>query len=189
MPMEDRRRWLRWVGLYLLLMATAIALVLHYVIARAVFWKMQNNLVAAQEEQLLRSHSEYKTIASYQAALGQDVSACTRDLESILAYGHDQARIGAILLSLMETLPAGIGLGTINYDGESRKLAFEAVFPVALKLEEKLTPPKLVTLWEKNPQLSKYVKQFEMENTERILLGGVESMCWRFSAVVGGGGK
>ncbi len=186
LPLELRRKWLRWVVLYLLLMAVAIALILNHVVSQMIFWRGQQRLVSTQVAQMLRVHPEYKSVADCKKTLGEEVSACIRDMESILSFGGDQGRIASILLALVEPLPTGLGLGTVNYDGETRKISFDVIMPASLKLEGKITPPKLVALWEKTPLLSKYLSQVEMENSERTRPGGVEALCWRFSAIVGG---
>jgi len=185
-PLELRRKWLHWVALYFLLLAIAIALILNHVVTRTIFWQSQHTLVVSQEAKLLGAHPEFKSLNDYKKFLGTEVSACARDLESILTFGKSQGRLASILLSLIESLPDGLGLGTVNYDNESRKISFDVLMPVTLKLDGKVTPPKLMALWEKHPLLSKILTQVEMENSERIRSGGVETMCWRFSAVMGG---
>lgn len=188
LPLEQRRKWLHWLALYLLVMAVAIAFVLHLVITRSLHWHAQYDFVVGQEYKLLMSHPQYKSVEHFKNALGAEVSACLRDLDCILKFGNDEQRIAAILLSLMEPLPVGLGLGAFHYDGGSRKVVFDILMPTALKQDEKTSPPKLVALWEKHPLLSRCFKQLEMENSERTRLGGGEMMCWRFSAIMGGSG-
>lgn len=188
LPLEQRRKWLHWLALYLLLMAGAIAVVLGYVIKRSMFWQTQHDLMVAREYKLLLAHPQYKSVNEYKQALGGEVSACLRDLDCILAFGHDDQRIAAVLLSLMEPLPVGLGLGTVHYDGASRKLIFDVLMPAALQQDEKISPPRLVGLWETHPLLSQSLRQMELENSERMRYGGVEVMCWRFSAIIGGSG-
>lgn len=186
LPLELRRKWLHWVVLYLLLMAAGIALALNYCVERSAFWRGQSQLVNAQESKLLRKQAGFKSVEDYQLSLEREVSACMRDLDSVLKFGQDHNRIASILLSLIEPLPVGLGLGTVNFEGATRKIVFEVHMPVTLKIHEKISPPKLVALWEKHPVLSQYLKQIEMENSERIRNGAGEVMSWRFSAVIGG---
>lgn len=186
MPLEQRRKWLHWVALYLLLMAVAIALTMSHVLTRVMYWRAQQGLVADQEYKILSSNSGFRTVADYRKALGEEYSACVRDMEAVMKSGQAQGRIASILVSLIEPLPPGLALGLVNYDGEARKLSFDVVMPISMRLDGKITPPKLVSLWEKHPLLSKCLSHVEMENSERARAGGVEAMCWRFSAVVGG---
>ncbi|MEI6166323.1 MAG: hypothetical protein WCS52_03940 [bacterium] len=186
MPLELRRKWLHWVALYLLLMALAIALTLNQVFKRALYWKSQQTLVAAQEQKILVNHPGFRTIGDYEKMLGQEYSACVRDMEAILKFGQAQGRIASILISLIDPLPSGLSLGSVCYDGDSKKITFDVIMPLSLKQDAKITPPKLITLWEKQPLISKNLSQVEMENSERVRLGGQEAMSWRFSAVMGG---
>lgn len=185
MPLELRRKWLHWVALYLVLMAAAIALLLHQVVSKIVFLRSQHSLSAAQEEKWLGAHPEYKTLDDYKKALRKEVSASVRDLDSILTFGRDQGRVASILLSVMETLPSELGMGALNYEVETGKMDFEVFVPAALTLERKISPPMLVSLWEKHPLLSKSLTQIVMGNSERVRKGKGEVMCWRFSAVIG----
>jgi hypothetical protein len=107
-------------------------------------------------------------------------------MEAILNFGQAQGRIASILMSLIEPLPTGLTLGSVCYDGDSKKIIFDVIMPLSLNLDGKVTPPKLVILWEKQPLLSKFLSEVEMENSERVRLGGQDAMSWQFSAVMGG---
>ena len=186
MPLEQRRKWLHWVALYLLLMSFAIALTLSQVFRRTSYWKSQQAIVAAQEQRMLATHPGVPTIGAYKTILGKEYSACVRDMESIILFGQVQGRIAPILMSLIDPLPTGYSLGSVSYDGDSGKITFDVIMPLSLKQEGNITAPKLITLWGNQPLLSKKLSQIEMENSERIRLDGMAAMSWRFSAVMGG---
>jgi hypothetical protein len=186
MPLEQRRKWLHWVALYLLLMAVAIGLTLSHVFSRAIYWKSKQASVAMQEKKILLSHPGLHSLGEYEKKLGGEYSACVRDMEAILNFGQAQGRIASILMSLIEPLPTGSTLGSVCYDGDSKKIIFDVIMPLSLNLDGKVTPPKLVILWEKQPLLSKFLSEVEMENSERVRLGGQDAMSWQFSAVMGG---
>ncbi len=184
MPLASRRKWLHWVALYLVLMAVAIAVALFQVIDRALYWQAQDRLITLQARALLANHPEYGKVSDYKRSLEAEVSACTRDLEAIMTFGQTRSDIACNLMALVTPLPPGLGLGTTSYDAEAHKFSVEVVMPASLKMEDRITPQKLLALWEKNSCLSKY--SIELENSERIRLAGSEVMTWRFSAAMGG---
>jgi hypothetical protein len=113
------------------------------------------------------------------------VVSSLRETEALVEFEKNNNRTARILLGLAESLPEGVELGAADYDAATRKIAFEVVMPVALKVDEKLSPTHIVAAWERSPLLAGHLAQIEVDNSERVRRDGVEMMCWRFSASVG----
>ena len=185
LPLEVRKKWLSWFMVYLLVSSVVIAVVLFRVIESASYWHAKRDVLASQEVRILAGCPDYKTLVEYKGAVDGKVVAAVRETEAVVDFGQNKSRAGHILLGLAEPLPTGVELGTVDYDGEARKIRFEVVMPVTLKLDDKLSPTHMVAVWEREPLLAGRLTQIEVENSERVKRDGVEMMCWRFSASMG----
>lgn len=185
LPLEVRKKWLRWFMVYLLVCSVVIAVVLFRVIESASYWHAKRDVLTRQEARVLVGCPDYKTLGEYKGVVDGKVVSALRETEAVVDFGQNKSRAGHILLGLAEPLPVGVELGTVDYDGEARKIRFEVVMPVTLKLDDKLSPTHMVAVWEREPLLAGRLTQMEVENSERVKRDGVEMMCWRFSASMG----
>lgn len=186
LPLESRRKWMRWFLVYVVVMGTLIALTLYDVVQETGYWGTQRDVLKLREARILAGLTGCGTMAECRASLDGKLSACARDLETVVAFGKKEFPVGKILKGLVEPLPAGVEVSRVDFDGEAGKLGIDVVVPTDVKGFDSLTPPTLVTLWEKEPLLAGAVSQISVETTERMKLIGMNVVCWRFSAVVGG---
>lgn len=186
MPLESRRKWLHWLLAFLLAVCVIIACVLYNVILTTKSLDVRRNALDLQEQRILSDHPEFTTISGYLDSVGKRISGSLRDLSAVAEFERSESRVARILLGLTETLPYGFELGAFEFDGDARTVKFEVVLPAVLKLDDKLTPPHMVKVWEREPLLVGQVSQIEVENSERVQRHGVDLLCWRFAAKVGG---
>lgn len=186
MPMESRRKWLRWLLVFLLAVCVTIANVLYNVIVTTKTLEVRRSALDRQEQRILSVHPDYKTISGYVGSVGGRVSGALRDLDAVVAFERNETRVARILLGITEPLPPKLELGAFEFDGDAHKIKFEVVLPSTLKLDDKLSPPHLVAVWEREPLLAGQISQIEVENSERIQRHGMDVLCWRFTATVGG---
>lgn len=185
MPLEVRKKWLSWFMVYLLASSAVIALVLYQVIETTTFWHAKRDALARQGARVLAGSPGYKTLTEYKGAVQGRVAFTLREAEALIAFDHSKTRAARVILGLVEPLQAGVELGNIDYDAEARKMHFEVVMPVTLKVDDKLSPTHLVAMWEREPLLIGRLTQVEVDNSERVRRDGMEMMCWRFSASLG----
>ena len=186
MPLESRKKWLHWFFAYLVLTCLVIVWVLYDVIQRVNLAQTQRDALRQQEERFLAGHPEHKTIPECNKALNAMVAVALRDVKAVAAFEAGEFNVAGVLLGLAEPLPQGLTVGSFDYDSDSRKVGFEIVMPASLKLDDKVSPPQLIAMWEKEPLLAGHLVQIENENSERVKRNGTEILSWRFSAVAGG---
>lgn len=187
MPLESRKKWLQWLGVYIVVCSVLICGLLFILIRRSSHLQSQMDALQRQEAGFLASRGGQRSITDCRAALGVRMNAAVRGLESVSAFERGKCRAASILLGLTESLPPGIELGSLDFDAEGRKLNFEVLLPATVKIDDSITPPHLVTVWEREPLLIGRLSQMEVANSERVKRDGGDMMCWRFSAVVAGG--
>ena len=186
MPLESRRKWLRWFGLYLILMGGGIAVVLFRVTTAVAEWQLQRDAQAVQEARLLAAHPGQKTAAECRATLARAVVATVTNLDLVVAAEMKEVPAARLILGLTEALPAGVELNRVDFDGDGRTLDFEVVMSSDRKREDGLTPPRLVAAWEQEPLLVNVLSRIEVETSERVKINGMNMICWRFKANAGG---
>jgi hypothetical protein len=185
MPLEVRKKWLSWFMGYLLVSSVLIALVLYRVIDSSSNWHAKRDALTRQEARVLAGCPDYKTLAEYKGVVQGKVVSSLREADALVDFERNKSRAASVFLGLAEPLPPGAELGTVDCNPEARKLRFEVVMPVTLKMDDKLSPTTMVAVWEREPLLAGRLSQIEVENSERVKRDGVEMMCWRFSAIVG----
>ena len=186
MPLEFRRKWIRWFFVYVAVMGVVLALTLYDVMRDSRYWLTQREALKQRESQILARQTGYKTVEAYRASLDQKMSACDRDLSAVVAFGKKRFPVAKILMGLMEPLPIGVELSRVDFDVEAGKLGVDVAVPADVKGYDTLTPPNLVAMWEKEPLLMGTVSQISVGTSERMRLIGMNVICWRFSAVLGG---
>ncbi len=186
MPLEVRKKWLNWFFAYLLVCSVVIALTLYWVIESVSTWHAKRDALSRQEARVLAGCPDYKSLAQYKGAVQGKVVSSLREADALVDFDRNKSRAANVFLGLTESLPPGVELGAADCDPEARKLHFEVVMPVTLKMDDKLSPTTLVAAWEREPLLAAgCLSQIEVENSERVKRDGVEMMCWRFLASVG----
>lgn len=186
MPMDARKKWLSWFFLYLLLASALIALVLHDVLRDSARLQSQRDALVMREKRFFEDHPGFSTPGACRSVLQGRVKAALEDAGCLVEFKTGKVSMVRILLGLAETLPQGVELGAVDFDGIARKLNFEVLMPVRPQAVEKFSATEQVAAWEREPLLAGRLVQIEVGNSERIKRDGMEMMCWRFSAAVGG---
>lgn len=186
MPLEARRKWLHWFFIYLAVCSVLIMWVLYDVIQGVTRARSRLEALRQQEERFLAGHPEVKTIADCKRDMDGMVAVALRNVKAVAAFEASEFNVAGVLLGLAESLPRGLNVGSFDFDSDSRKVGFEIVMPASLKLDDKVSPPQLIAMWEKEPLLAGHLTQIGAENSERVRRNGAEILCWRFSAVAGG---
>lgn len=189
MTFNSRRKWIRWLGLYLVLMGVVIAVVLYRITMEFMDCRAQQESLNVQSGRLMAAHPEFKTAEEYKSALIRRISGAARDLSLVAAAEQTEIPLSRIMLGLTVVLPAGVELNRFEFNGETHKIGWDVVMLADHKRSDGLTPPRLVSMWEQEPLLSGCLGQFEVETSDRVKVNGVPMISWRFSAMTGGGAK
>lgn len=189
MTFNSRRKWIRWLGLYLVLMGVVIAVVLYRITVEFMDYRAQQESLNVQSKRMMVAHPEFKTAEEYKSALIRRISGAGRDLNLVLAAEQTEIPLSRILLGLAAVLPGGVEVNRLEFNGETHKIGWDVVMLADHKRTDGLTPPRLVSMWEQEPLLSGCLGQFEVETSDRVKVNGVPMISWRFSAMAGGGAK
>lgn len=186
MPLPSRRKWLRWIGLYLVAMGVVIATVLWHLLCMVMDCSQQEAVLAIQERRLLATSPGFQKTDDLRQSLAREMAGVARDMELVETFAREEIPLGEVLLGLTAALPAGVELNRLEFDGSGRKLVYDVVMLADRKRPDNLTPPRLVSLWKQDPVLSSWVSAIEVETSERLKVDGVNMQCWRFSATLRG---
>ena len=189
LPLDKRRQWIRWLLVYLVVAVLAIAAVAHRVTLSLVGLSNECHRVDQQERTFLQERSGYTSMEDCQDKTRARLIGLTTQVEALSQFRNTGKPVAGILLGLAESLPAGIELSRASLDGAGGAVSVDVYVPVGLKLDEGLSLPAVITLWEKSPLLANRVRRMTSENSEHARLDGHDYLSWRFSGAMEGGAK
>lgn len=181
-PLEVRRRWHRWLLLYLLVGAVAVGWTVYAVIGEAMELNNRRDMVEKQENNYRKARALQGMDRHWEALVGR-ADVALREIEAMRTCQMClEKRVSSVLLGLMNTLPPGAELAGVELDKESRMLRFDIATPAGKEGQVNSTPAQWISGWEKDPVLGARLRQISAEISERSRIGNTAVMLWRFTA-------
>ena len=187
LSLDARRRWRRWLAVYFLLVLVALGVSVGLLARDGFALALQRERIDVMERQYLNERPGVTSVNGAMRQLSRDMAACESQLVAIDGFRKEETRAGAILLGLVRVMPAGVDLALVSIDGPAAKLGIEVHVPVGRKLDESITPPRLIALWNAEPLLAGRATHFTSDKSERVQVGGHDMMKWQFTGLLGGG--
>ncbi len=189
LPLEKRKRWIRWVLAYLIAVVVLISAVVYHLTVHVVALSARSDRLAQEELLFLKNRPGTATMDdSLKKITGRKVEL-TAELNSLVQFNDAGVKSANVVLGLAESLPVGVDLGRVALDGAVGTLSIDVYVPSSAKMDGNKTLPSIIALWEKSPLLTNQISQMTSENSERVNLEGQDFLSSRFSGVLEKGFK
>ncbi|MEI7435486.1 MAG: hypothetical protein WCL16_01605 [bacterium] len=179
-PSARRRTWYRALILYLAFSGLLLVLLAGNVTRNLIAASDRRQQLSCLERQSLRSCPGHKDIAGYAAQAGANMVRYADTLESVAGVLRLQTQVAEILLGLASALSDEITLNCLDLDADKGEIVFEVWVPEAGAVTA-LTPPSLVSAWNRNPLLMAEVTQLTSGGSQRTQMNGRGFTVWRFT--------
>lgn len=183
LPLMVRKRWHRWLLVYVFVAAIVCGTALRQAFNRVAALNEQRIQLSCQEHEFQSSRGSQWDMGSHMQQVVRQLSSCEARLEAINRFQVTGHRTAPLLLGLAAALPAGLELGRFE-TGNGREIRFEVLVPAERRVDESLSPAKLTVLWGKEPLLAGKIESFKTENSERARVGGQSVLSWHFTATL-----
>jgi hypothetical protein len=187
LPLETRKRWLRWLAVYFLIVLVALGVSVGSLTRTGIAIFNQQDRVRAMERQFLDDRPGVVSVGAHRQRLGQEMAVYESQLGAIASFRKGECHAAGVLLGLMNVMPDGLDLGNLSLDGTATRMECEVYLASGLKMGDSMTPPRLISLWSSEPLLAGRINHYTSEKSERVVIDGQEVMSWRFSGVLSGG--
>lgn len=186
LPLGVRKRWHRWLLLYIFIATLVCGTAARQALERVSEWNEMRAKLLKEEFQFQSSRKHgMKNLGVHAFQLAGQFDACVSRLEAINRFQTLGHRTAPLLLGLALPLPPGMELGRFEI-GPGGELKFDVHVPADRGVEESLSPARLTALWGKEPLLAGKVESIKTENSERARVGGQSVLNWRFTATMVG---
>ncbi|MEI6516436.1 MAG: hypothetical protein WCO77_10680 [bacterium] len=184
LSLEKRRRWFRWVFIYLTVAIVVIAGVAYSLTGSMVDLSARRVAMDEKERIFLKQHPEVKSVAEYQKKVTLELVGLSSSLDAVMQFKAQGQNSAAIVLGIAEALPQGVDLGRLALDGDGGTVKMDVYVPVALKRDVGLTQPSVISRWEGSSLLKNRIQQITSENSARVNLEGRDFLDWRFTGLL-----
>ena len=185
LPLAIRKRWHRWLMVYVFVATVACGVAMHQGLDRVTTLNEERIDLSKGEHQFQLKRSGVIDIGAYARDMSARMDECVAKLDAVNRFQTAGHRTTPLLLGLTVALPQGMEIGRFEI-GEGREIKFEVLVPVDRRIEESLSPTRLIALWGKDPGLAGRIESFKTENSERVRVGGQTVLNWHFSATLAG---
>lgn len=186
-PMANRRKWYYWLAVYFLVMLVALGGSVYVLFHTILGLRRQREQAAVQERRFLAQRGGGGSMAVLVGKTSRELEECAGQIESLMGFYPRECPPGAILLGLVNVLPAGMDLGEVILDANAGRLNFTVYVPACRTVGEGETPPNLIAQWSVEPLLAGRVSEITAEKSERMNQDGTEVLSWHFTAILKGG--
>lgn len=187
LPVAVRKRWHRWLVVYVFVSAIVCGTAFRRAVVHVETLKGEQARLDLEEQRFRAQRSGVRDLREYAGALSVRLAGCVDRMEAIDRFQTTGQHVAPLLLGLSVALPQGMEIGRFDI-GVDGVLAFEVYVPADRRIEESVSPPRLIALWQKEPMLAGRIESFKTENSERERVGGQNVLSWRFVAKLSGGG-
>lgn len=185
LPLDVRRRWHRWMLVYVFVAAVVCGTAFRRAMTHMEEIRVEKARLDAEEKRFRDQRTGIGSLPAYTKLLTERFSQTVDRLEAINYFQTSSHQVAPLLLGLSVALPQGMEIGRFEIAGKE-KLAFRVYIPADRKIEESVSPPRLIALWQKEPLLAGRIKLFTTENSERERVGGQNVLSWHFTATLSG---
>jgi hypothetical protein len=184
LTLKKRRYWFRWMFAYLTLCVAVIAGVAYWLTASFVDLSAQRRAMDEREKRFLSHQSGVRGVEECLKKITMEMKGLTESLEAVNQFSTRGRDTAAVVLGFADSLPPEVDLGNLVLDSDAGTVKVEVYVPAALKLNNGLNLPSVITRWENSILLTNRVKQITSENSTRVSFEGRQYQNWRFTGLL-----
>lgn len=185
LPTGVRKRWYRWLLLYILVATAVCGTAARQALDRIAELNKERASLAQKEFRFQSSRKQVRDMGLYASRLQGQLDDCLARLEAINRFQTMGHRTAPVFLGIAMALPRGMNLGRFEMTGGS-DLKFDIDVPAGRHAEGGISPTQLIALWGQEPLLKGRIETYKTDDSERVEVGNQSVLSWRFTAALAG---